>query len=256
LFPAGVPARLELLSNPRMALITCPECGKQVSTGGQGLSRVRFPVAEQGVPTALSPVAKPGAPGRWTLRRFSCKCVLRGGTLAGICSSLAPGPLLIALYRRHSYVMRIIRSRFGRERFLVQESSEFFIKDIRSIDVRQGVWAGSPGSVTFTEGLLTSWPKLVRTAHANVAAAAAVPQPVAVRRGLSAAAITCGAGWSHDRTASARSPREPAPDALPHVDGANIFDENSLLSLDQKLSRPKRDPNGSASRPNVADRAR
>jgi uncharacterized membrane protein YdbT with pleckstrin-like domain len=50
-------------------------------------------------------------------------------------------PLFIALYRRHSFVMRIYSDRVSvEEGFWAKESSEFFIKDIRSIDVRQGVW--------------------------------------------------------------------------------------------------------------------
>jgi uncharacterized membrane protein YdbT with pleckstrin-like domain len=50
-------------------------------------------------------------------------------------------PLLVALYRRHSFVMRIYTDRVSvEEGFFAKESSEFFIKDIRSIDVRQGVW--------------------------------------------------------------------------------------------------------------------
>ena len=50
-------------------------------------------------------------------------------------------PLLIALYRRHSFVMRIYSDRVSvEEGFWSKESSEFFIKDIRSIEVHQGVW--------------------------------------------------------------------------------------------------------------------
>ena len=50
-------------------------------------------------------------------------------------------PLCVALYRRHSFVMRIYSDRVSvEEGFWSKETSEFFIKDIRSIDVRQGVW--------------------------------------------------------------------------------------------------------------------
>ena len=50
-------------------------------------------------------------------------------------------PLLIALYRRYSFMMRIYTDRVSvEEGFFAKETSEFFIKDIRSIDVRQGVW--------------------------------------------------------------------------------------------------------------------
>ena len=46
-----------------------------------------------------------------------------------------------ALYRRHSFVMRIYSDRVSvEEGFWSKDSSEFFIKDIRAIEVRQGVW--------------------------------------------------------------------------------------------------------------------
>ena len=55
-------------------------------------------------------------------------------------------PLLVALYRRHSYLMRIYSDRVSiEEGFWSKETSEFFIKDIRSIDVRQGVWGRMAG---------------------------------------------------------------------------------------------------------------
>ncbi len=50
-------------------------------------------------------------------------------------------PLFIALYRRYSFVMRIFSDRVSvEEGFWSKETSEFFIKDIRSIDVHQGIW--------------------------------------------------------------------------------------------------------------------
>jgi uncharacterized membrane protein YdbT with pleckstrin-like domain len=50
-------------------------------------------------------------------------------------------PWLIALYRRRCFLMRIYSDRVSvEEGFWTKESSEFFIKDIRSVDVRQGVW--------------------------------------------------------------------------------------------------------------------
>ncbi len=55
-------------------------------------------------------------------------------------------PFLVALYRRHSYVMRIYPDRVSiEEGFWAKETSEFFIKDIRSIDVRQGFWGRMVG---------------------------------------------------------------------------------------------------------------
>ena len=55
-------------------------------------------------------------------------------------------PLFIALYRRHSFVMRIYSDRVSvEEGFWSKDSREFFIKDIRSIDVRQGIWGRIAG---------------------------------------------------------------------------------------------------------------
>jgi len=50
-------------------------------------------------------------------------------------------PLVVALYRRHSFRMTIYADRVSvKEGFWSTETSEFFIKDIRSIDVLQGFW--------------------------------------------------------------------------------------------------------------------
>ena len=122
-----------------MALITCPECGKEVSTEAKVCPSCGYPVAERSDPAALSPGALADAvdaqavllevrPSWWNF----------GWHLLFFWLLL---PLLIALYRRHSFVMRIYSDRVSvEEGFWSKESSEFFIKDIRSIDVRQGVW--------------------------------------------------------------------------------------------------------------------
>jgi uncharacterized membrane protein YdbT with pleckstrin-like domain len=127
-----------------MALITCPECGNQVSPEAKACPSCGYPVAvpQHGDPPAPQPetqakaVAAVGAqsallevrPSWWTFGWY----LLFFWLLA---------PLLIALYRRYSFVMRIYTDRVSvEEGFFAKESSEFFIKDIRSIDVRQGVW--------------------------------------------------------------------------------------------------------------------
>jgi membrane protein YdbS with pleckstrin-like domain len=49
--------------------------------------------------------------------------------------------VLYTLYQRRSFEMRIYPDRVSiEEGFLAKDYSEFFIKDIRSIDVKQGVW--------------------------------------------------------------------------------------------------------------------
>jgi uncharacterized membrane protein YdbT with pleckstrin-like domain len=62
-------------------------------------------------------------------------------------------PLFMALYWRHSFVMRIYSDRVSvEEGFWSKETSEFFIKDIRSVDVRQGIWGrlADIGNVTIS----------------------------------------------------------------------------------------------------------
>ena len=124
-----------------MALITCPECGNQVSTEAKACPSCGYPVAQRARsdPAALSPANQAGSvdaqsvllevrPSWWTF----------GWHLLFFWLLV---PLLVALYRRHSFVMRIYTDRVSvEEGFFAKESSEFFIKDIRSIDVRQGVW--------------------------------------------------------------------------------------------------------------------
>ena len=124
-----------------MALITCPECGNQVSTDAKACPSCGYPVAQRvrSDPATLSSANQASAvdaqsvllevrPSWWTF----------GWHLLFFWLLV---PLLVALYRRHSFVMRIYTDRVSvEEGFFAKESSEFFIKDIRSIDVRQGVW--------------------------------------------------------------------------------------------------------------------
>lgn len=124
-----------------MALIICPECGQEVSSEARACLACGYPLADRGVAAPL-PEAQATAldavdtqtvllevrPSWWNFFWH----LLFGWLLV---------PLLIALYRRHSFVMRIYSDRVSvEEGFWAKESSEFFIKDIRSIDVRQGVW--------------------------------------------------------------------------------------------------------------------
>jgi membrane protein YdbS with pleckstrin-like domain len=126
-----------------MALITCPECGKQVSTAATACPSCGYPVAERErrdaapAPTAQAadvraarpqPMLLEVRPSWWNFGWHLLFCWL-------------VVPLLVALYRRHSFVMRIYADRVSiEEGFWSIESSEFFIKDIRAIDVQQGIW--------------------------------------------------------------------------------------------------------------------
>jgi len=127
-----------------MALITCPECGNQVSTEANACPSCGYPVAQR---ERSDPAVPPPA--------TQARAVAAVGTQS-VLLEVRPSwwtfgwhllffwlvvPLLVALYRRHSFVMRIYADRVSvEEGFFAKESSEFFIKDIRSIDVRQGVW--------------------------------------------------------------------------------------------------------------------
>lgn len=122
-----------------MALIACPECGKEVSTAAKACPACGYPVAERQSPATLSPEAQ--------ARAVDAQAVLLevhpswwnfGWHLLFFWLVV---PLVVALYRRHAFVMRIYADRVAiEEGFWAKETSEFFIKDIRAIDVRQGVW--------------------------------------------------------------------------------------------------------------------
>jgi uncharacterized membrane protein YdbT with pleckstrin-like domain len=127
-----------------MALIHCPECSKPVSTEARVCPACGYRVAERvGADAAvLQPAASASAvdavdaqavllevrPSWWNYAWYLLFCWLLV-------------PLFMALYWRHSFVMRIYSDRVSvEEGFWSKESSEFFIKDICSIDVHQGMW--------------------------------------------------------------------------------------------------------------------
>ncbi len=125
-----------------MALIACPECAREVSTQALACPACGYPVAERCGAATPPPKAEAGA--------------VDAADTESVLLEVRPSwwnfgwhllffwllvPLFIALYRRHSFVMRIYSDRVSvEEGFWSKETSEFFIKDIRSIDVRQGVW--------------------------------------------------------------------------------------------------------------------
>jgi uncharacterized membrane protein YdbT with pleckstrin-like domain len=129
-----------------MALIVCPECGKQVSTEAKACPSCGYPVAERNVSAASTGTQEQAVdtvssqevvmeirPSWWTFAWHLLFCWLLI-------------PLVVALYRRYSFVMRIYSDRVSvEEGFWSKESSEFFIKDIRAIDVKQGLWGRMVG---------------------------------------------------------------------------------------------------------------
>lgn len=153
-----------------MALITCTECGNPVSTEANACPSCGYPVAQRERSDAAAPlpatqataVAAVGAqsvllearPSWWNfVGHFLLFLLVVSLLIAFVPHSwwnigwllLLVWPVVLlfnALYRRHSFVMRIYTDRVSvEEGFFAKEGSEFFIKDIRSVDVRQGVWS-------------------------------------------------------------------------------------------------------------------
>src|SRR5204863_4816365 len=99
-----------------MALINCPECGQQVSTEAETCPACGYPVAERapGKAADLQTVLLEVRPSWW---KFGWHLVFAWLLI----------PLLVALYRRHSFVMRIYFDRVSIiEGFFAKESREFF----------------------------------------------------------------------------------------------------------------------------------
>ncbi len=125
-----------------MALIACPECSREISTAAKACPACGYPLAERSPAAAPSPEAQASA-----MDAVDTQAVLLevrpswwnfGWHLLFFWLLI---PWFVALYRRHSFVMRIYSDRVSiEEGFWAKETSEFFIKDIRAIDVRQGFW--------------------------------------------------------------------------------------------------------------------
>jgi len=157
-----------------MALIACPECGREISTEARTCPGCGYPLAERNRATASAPETRATAlaavdtqevllevhPSWWN---FGWHLIFFWLVI----------PLLIALYRRHSFLMRIYSDRVSiAEGFWAKETSEFFIKDIRSIEVRQGVWGRivGIGDVTISTAATVD--------AAEVASGVAAPQQI------------------------------------------------------------------------------
>ena len=122
-----------------MALIQCPECGKQVSTSAQACPTCGFPVADkvQQGEVVAQPVPAPGAeellaevrPSNWTFFWYWFFFFLIV-------------PPLIAWYQRASLVMRVYSNRITIERgFFSKCYQDYLVRDIRSIDIDQSLLA-------------------------------------------------------------------------------------------------------------------
>jgi len=115
-----------------MALIKCPECGGQVSTEATACPSCGFPVGTKKAAPSNTPLLEV-RPSWWAyfwLLVFAWLLI----------------PLLIAWLRRKSELLRVYEDRVSLERGIFSKCyREFFIRDIRSIDVDQGLWGRMVG---------------------------------------------------------------------------------------------------------------
>jgi uncharacterized membrane protein YdbT with pleckstrin-like domain len=164
-----------------MPLIACADCGKSVSTSAKACPNCGCPVPEQRADGRIQGlVSVPQMDPATVLLKVRPSWWNFSWHLAAFVVAL---PLLIAFvpedwwnwfwvvpvgwlvfsvihttYHRRSFVMRIYPDRVSVvEGFIAKETSEFFIKDIRSIDVRQGLWGRivNIGDVTISTAATT-----------------------------------------------------------------------------------------------------
>jgi len=115
-----------------MALIKCPECGREVSTEAKTCPGCGFPVAQQLPAATKAPPDELLAevrPSWWTyfwLLLFFWLII----------------PWLIAWAKRSSTVLRVYRHRITLRRGLLsRDERELFMRDIRSVDVSQSLFS-------------------------------------------------------------------------------------------------------------------
>ncbi|MGD1018235.1 MAG: PH domain-containing protein [Verrucomicrobiia bacterium] len=121
-----------------MALIDCPECGKEVSTAAAACPYCGFPVASQ-LPQPAQPAAVSDKllaevrPSWWQFFWYLVFCWLIV-------------PWIVAWCRRRSVVLRIYPGRIVLERGLLSKSyRELIIRDIRSVEIDQSLLARMVG---------------------------------------------------------------------------------------------------------------
>jgi hypothetical protein len=120
-----------------MALINCPECGKQVSTEAHTCPACGYPVAEKLAQTQTTP------PGGSPLPEAQTQVLAEirpswWGYFWHLFFFWLIVPPIIAYYRRASTVLRIYPQRVTVERGLMSKCyQDFNPRDIRSIDIDQ-----------------------------------------------------------------------------------------------------------------------
>ncbi len=121
-----------------MALIKCPECGRDVSTAAKVCPGCGFPIAEPAAPTpAAATGANPGADAAkdelLVEVRPSWWCYFWYLVFAWLLV-----PFFIAWAKRSAVVLRVYRERITLEQGILSKCErELFIRDIRSVDIDQ-----------------------------------------------------------------------------------------------------------------------
>jgi len=120
-----------------MALINCPECGKQVSTAAKACPACGFPVAEQGEPTTRPTGEATAADVLLAEVRTSCWNYFWHWVFFFLIV-----PPIIAAGRRASTILRIYPNRITLERgFFSKCYQDYLPRDIRAIDIDQSLLA-------------------------------------------------------------------------------------------------------------------
>lgn len=152
-------------SHQTMALIACPECGKQVSTAAKACPGCGFPLAEQGGPTGNAPAGDEllaeVRPSWWNYFWHWVFFFLIV-------------PPLVAWYRRASIVLRVFSGRITIERGVFSKCYQDYLpRDIRSIDIDQSLLArmANIGDITISTAATTEASEKIE----------GIPDPKAIR---------------------------------------------------------------------------
>ena len=133
-----------------MALMNCPECGKQVSTDAQACPACGYPIAEKLAQTQAASATGSPLPAAQTHVLAEIRPSWWGYFWYVFFFWLIIPPI-IAYFRRASTVLRIYPQRVTLERGLMSKSyQDINPKDIRSIDIEQSVFQRLVGIGTLT----------------------------------------------------------------------------------------------------------
>jgi uncharacterized membrane protein YdbT with pleckstrin-like domain len=117
-----------------MALINCPECGKQVSTSAKACPNCGYPVAQH-VPQAPAAITSAGPASTELLAEIRPSWWAFFWHLFFFWLIVPP---IIAIFQRASTILRVFPDRIHLERGLLSKSyQDYNPRDIRSIDIDQ-----------------------------------------------------------------------------------------------------------------------